>query len=80
MPEDVYVSSNLPTHPNHQQYPPAIRLVLIPLSPDFSDPTISMVRYAKDQPQGFTNRIEKVAVVGVGPQPSCPLAQGSTAY
>jgi hypothetical protein len=22
-------------------------------------------RYAKDQPQGFTNRIEKVAIVGV---------------
>jgi hypothetical protein len=24
------------------------------------------VGYAKDQPEGFTNRIEKVAIVGVG--------------
>jgi len=30
-----------------------------------------MVRYAKDQPAGFTNRIEKVAVVGVSAYYSC---------
>lgn len=30
------------------------------------------LRYAKDQPKGFTNRIERVAVVGVS-----ALARGS---
>ncbi|KAI2470449.1 hypothetical protein F4781DRAFT_430464 [Annulohypoxylon bovei var. microspora] len=32
-------------------------------------------RYAKDQPQGFTNRIEKVAVVGAGGQIGKVLAE-----
>lgn len=27
-----------------------------------------MAKYAKDQPAGFTNRIENVAIVGVIPQ------------
>lgn len=30
-------------------------------------------RYAKDQPAGFTNRIEKVAIVGVGQLPLEPV-------
>jgi hypothetical protein len=31
-------------------------------------------KYAKDQPAGFTNRIEKVAIVGVSLRPSQELS------
>ncbi|KFY22352.1 hypothetical protein V491_02826 [Pseudogymnoascus sp. VKM F-3775] len=33
-------------------------------------------RYAKDQPQGFTNRIEKVAIIGAGGQVGKHLVEG----
>lgn len=31
---------------------------------------MTTTQYAKDQPAGFTNRIEKVAIVGVSQTPS----------
>lgn len=33
------------------------------------DSAIMSVKYAKDQPAGFTNRIERVAIVGVSRAP-----------
>ncbi|OJJ88368.1 uncharacterized protein ASPGLDRAFT_700642 [Aspergillus glaucus CBS 516.65] len=36
-------------------------------------PTTTTSKYAKDQPAGFTNRIEKVAIVGVSQLPLEPI-------
>lgn len=35
----------------------------------------TITQYAKDQPAGFTNRIEKVAIVGVSQSCSHPYPQ-----
>ena len=52
-------------HSNHNQSPPLATIATINNNSTSDSKTVKMAEYAKNQPAGFTNVIEKVAVVGV---------------
>ena len=58
----AYLTTALEKHPYY------------PTNPPYSTTPTMAQKYAKDQPAGFTNRIERVAIVGVSPPPPPPLS------